>query len=230
MLAKKTLPVPSCLNETQGIWEACHRSASRTLHCVKDTALEASYHLDTYLCLLDDIWELSYPQEAVLGREQKEAVPTVERRGSRLHQPCLNMSSTCGQTQHPFSIMQTSMTDTSLLHTSHSKDSIHLNSWTSRTWKLRWATWQHHWCCQWVLPKVSALFRSGLRALDFSMSVDVVSSSHVGRVAGRTPCSLSHSCCLFSTQPISCTAIWPCSRVRHGSSQDLLPPCNSQST
>lgn len=41
------------------------------------------------------------------------------------------------------------------------------------------------------LPRVSVLLRSGLRALDFSMSVDVVSSSHLGRVVVMTPCSLS---------------------------------------
>ena len=46
--------------------------------CTKDTGVEASCHLDTDLCFLDDIGELSHPQEAVLRRQQKEAVPTVE--------------------------------------------------------------------------------------------------------------------------------------------------------
>lgn len=48
------------------------------------------------------------------------------------------------------------------------------------------------------LPRVSVLLRSGLRALDFSMSVDVVSSSHLRRVVGRTPCSLFHIRAAFS--------------------------------
>lgn len=48
------------------------------------------------------------------------------------------------------------------------------------------------------LPRVSVLLRSDLRALDFSMSVDVVSSSHLRRLVGRTPCSLFHIHAAFS--------------------------------
>ena len=48
------------------------------------------------------------------------------------------------------------------------------------------------------LPRVSVLLRSGLRALDFSVCVDVVSSSHLGRVAVMTPCSLFHILADFS--------------------------------
>lgn len=48
------------------------------------------------------------------------------------------------------------------------------------------------------LPRVSVLLRSSLRALDFSMSVDIVSSSHLGRVVVMTPCSLFHIRAAFS--------------------------------
>ena len=48
---------------------------------------------DTDLRLLYDVGELSDPQEAVVGGEQEEAVPAVEGRSARFHQPRLHVSS-----------------------------------------------------------------------------------------------------------------------------------------
>ena len=91
------------------------------------------------------------------------------------------------------------MTDTSLLQPSHSKDySSEVSDQQDMEIKKGHMTAPSVDVAGECLPRVSVLVRSGLRALDFSMSVDVVSSSHLRRVVGRTPCSLFHIRAAFS--------------------------------
>lgn len=65
------------------------------LHLVKHSDIEfcaISGVLSLYLCFLDDVGKLSTPHEAVLWRDEKEAVSAVERAGRGLHQAHLHVS------------------------------------------------------------------------------------------------------------------------------------------
>lgn len=70
-------------------------ATGRTFYrCVKQMLnLNSFYCSDTHLCLFYDICKFPWPQEAVMGTEQQEAVPTVEWWSSRFHKSCLHMSS-----------------------------------------------------------------------------------------------------------------------------------------